>query len=272
MFLICICMQAVQELSLPCQARMLALLLRELVPAQPNLRRLNQLFAADPVLALELLHSANAAPYQMAGQVRGIPQAVTLLGARHLNTLLKKAQATTAQRSLGEVDMAQFARLSTQAAKLARSLAGLVRLDACAAYSAGLLHGVGQLVVQQTQPQAIAQLPKDVPWWDPRRPRVELRQWGYSASKVTGTLLQECALPYEVSAAILAMDAPLQSEHFDPLAGVLHVAVWCCRARESAWSERLMADAFPMEVALALGLDMDVVLQQDAADWSRSIY
>ena len=33
-----------------------------------------------------------------------------------------------------------------------------------------------------------------------------------------------------------------------------------------------MVRNFPIEVALAIGLDMDVVLQQEAPDWSQSIY
>ena len=44
-----------QTLALPAQPRIVALLLRELVPEQPSLRRLSQLFAADPALSAGLL-------------------------------------------------------------------------------------------------------------------------------------------------------------------------------------------------------------------------
>ncbi len=33
-----------------------------------------------------------------------------------------------------------------------------------------------------------------------------------------------------------------------------------------------MADTFPVDVALALGVDVDVVLQQEAIDWHQSMY
>ena len=76
----------------------------------------------------------------------------------------------------------------------------------------------------------------------------------------------------EIVAAVQAMEAPLQDAQFDPMAGVLHLAVWRNRVKVSGWSERSMADAFPVDIALALGIDVDVVLQQEATDWSQSMY
>ena len=49
-----------EKLSLPCQPRVVALLMNELRSTNPSLRRLNQLFGSDPVLAAWLLEQANA--------------------------------------------------------------------------------------------------------------------------------------------------------------------------------------------------------------------
>ena len=72
--------------------------------------------------------------------------------------------------------------------------------------------------------------------------------------------------------AMQAMESPLSTDVFDPIAGVLHLAVWRIRARLSAWSERTMADAFPIEVALALWVDVGAVLQCEPPDWRQSVY
>ena len=249
-------MQAAPELSLPCQPRILALLMRELISEVPHMRRVNQLFGCDPVLAAQLMECANS----------------SLLGERQLRALLKKAQAGMVARPIAGIDMGQFARVSQDCAKLARSLAGRVRLDGSVAYIAGLLHGMGQLVLHQTQPERVAALAAEAGLWDPRRPRVEVRHWGYSAHHTTAILLRAWGLPAEIVAAVQAMEAPLQDAQFDPMAGVLHLAVWRNRVKVSGWSERSMADAFPVDVALALGIDVDVVLQQEATDWSQSMY
>ena len=68
-----------EKLSLPCQPRVVALLMNELRSTNPSLRRLNQLFGSDPVLAAWLLEQANAGIYQLSGMVQTIPQAVALL-------------------------------------------------------------------------------------------------------------------------------------------------------------------------------------------------
>ena len=40
------------------------------------------------------------------------------------------------------------------------------------------------------------------------------------------------------------------------------------RAREAELNEKELAVSFPGEVGLALGLDIDMVLQQDPIDWT----
>lgn len=265
-------MHIAEEIILPCQPRILALLMRELLSNVPHMRRVNQLFGCDPILAAQLMETANASPHQMQGLVRGIPQAITLLGDRQLRALLKKAQLGVTLRAKAGMDMAQFATTSQACAKLTRSLAGLTGLDASAAYVSALLHGMGQVFLHQTQPERTAALNQEMGIWDPRRPRLEVRHWGYSANSTTAALLRQWNLPADMVAAIQSMEAPLDADAFDPMAGVLHLAVWCSRVKRSGWSERSMADAFPVDVALALGVDVNVVLQQDATDWSQSLY
>ena len=43
---------------------------------------------------------------------------------------------------------------------------------------------------------------------------------------------------------------------------------WRARAREVGLDDKEMAVSFPGEVGLALGLDIDRVLQQDPIDWT----
>jgi hypothetical protein len=40
------------------------------------------------------------------------------------------------------------------------------------------------------------------------------------------------------------------------------------RAREAQYSDKELAVSFPGEVGLVLGLDIDMVLQQDPIDWT----
>lgn len=261
------------DVVFPCQPRLLALLMRELLAPLPNLRRINQLFSADPVLAGLLLQAANAPILQMSGQVRCISQAILLLGERRLRALLTKAQQSLTGKGIATVDLVAFQRSSHACAKLARNLATLLGLDGHGAYTAALLHGLGQLLLQQySHSHPLAPLQPAVGVWDPRRPKLELRHWGFASHAITADLLGQWHMPPDIVVAVQAMESPMAAQFFDPLAGVLCLSVWCQRAKHSGWTERAMADAFPIEVAMALGVDVHVVLQQESPDWGQSQY
>lgn len=261
-----------EKISLPCQPRVVALLLNEL-PEQaghiPNLRRLNQLFGADPVLAAWLLGHANSGVYQLSGSITSIAQAVALLGVSQLRILVRKAQTSLTGRVQG---MEQLNTLSQTSARLARSLANLLALDAGTAHAAALLHGLGHLVLHQTQPQHMQRLANKLPVWDPRRAQLEEQELGYTANQTGAILLRDWGLPAVLWESVRDMELPLEQPVFEPMVAVLHLAVWVQRARISGWTQRDMVAYFPLEVAAAVGLDIDVVLQQEAPDWSKSLY
>ncbi|MFT3815352.1 MAG: HDOD domain-containing protein [Acidovorax sp.] len=257
-------------LALPCLPRTVALLMNALAAPEPDLRRVNQLFGTDPALAARLLELANSAAFQATGQIVGIPEALALLGAPQLRALVAQAPLGAASRSVPGVNLPAFWRYSLHTAKLARSLAGLVRHDTQAAYTAGLLHGLGALAMHMAEPeeaQAIA-----TPPLDPRRARQELRQLGFCYSQVSAGLARRWQLPGVVADALEHLHAPFDNGVYEPLAGVLHLASWHARAREAGLGERELAVSFPGEVGLALGLDIDMVLQQDPIDWSAQAH
>jgi len=75
-----------QPFVLPSLPRAVALLMNELGAAEPNLRRLNQLFGSDPALAARLLEEANSPAFAAQRQIVGIPEALALLGVAQLRS------------------------------------------------------------------------------------------------------------------------------------------------------------------------------------------
>ena len=195
-----------EKLSLPCQPRVVALLMNELRSTNPSLRRLNQLFGSDPVLAAWLLEQANAGIYQLSGMVQTIPQAVALLGVAQLRNLQKRALGHIAQRIPG---LEQLGPFSCDCARLARSFASALSLDGGLAYTAGLLHGLGQIVFLQTQPQVQA-VTKMESWamgpWDPLRAQWERKHFGYTATQACAKLLAQWGIPAPVTQLIDALE------------------------------------------------------------------
>ena len=250
----------------PSLPRVVALLMNELAPAEPNLRRVTQLFAADPALAARLLEQANDAALG-AQQISGIPEALALLDTAQLRMLVGTAPLGTTSRTVPGIHLQQFWRYSCNTAKLARSLAGSVHQNQQAAYTAGLLHGLGELVIQLADPVRAAKINTLLSPLDLRRAPLEQRIFGYCYSHVSAGLAQRWRLPTLVVDALHYQSAPFDNDAYEPLAGVLHLAAWRARAREEGLDDRAMAVGFPDQVGLVLGLDIDMVLQQDPIDW-----
>ncbi|MBS0300857.1 MAG: HDOD domain-containing protein [Proteobacteria bacterium] len=256
-----------QPFELPSLPRAVALLMSELAGSEPSLRRLNQIFGTDPGLAARLLRLANSAPFAAERQISGIPEALALLGVDQLRALVAAAPPGTTSRSVPGVNLQHFWRYSRYSAKLARALAGLIHHDQIAAYTAGLLHGVGELALHMGHAARMQSINSLVGPLDPRRSKLEQRLLGFCYAQVSAGLAWRWQLPDVVVDALRHHHAPFDNDVCEPLAGVLHLAAWRARAREAGLGERELAVSFPGEVGLALGLDIDMVLQQDPIDW-----
>ena len=257
-----------QSVALPSLPRAVALLMAELGPEEPNLRRVAQLMGTDPALAARLLELANSPAFQMQRQIVGIPEALALLGAVQLRSLVGSVPVGATSRSVPGINLQQFWRYSLNTAKLARSLAGLGHHNQIAAYTAGLLHAIGELHMHLAAPQAMAQINALVPALDLRRAKIERHLLGYCYGQVSAELAQRWQFPVVVVDALRYQRAPLDNDAYEPLAGLVHLASWRARAREADKGDRALAVSFPGEVGLMLGLDIDMVLQQDPIDWT----
>ena len=257
-----------RPVALPSLPRAVALLMSELAHEEPSLRRLNQFFGTDPALAGRLLELANSHTFQVPRQIAGVPEALALLGTAQVRALVMSAPLGTTSRSVPGVNMQQFWRYSLNTAKLARSLAGIAQQNQVAAYTAGLLHALGELVIHLADPERIQSINTLVAPFDLRRSKIEQRILGYCYGHVTAGLARRWRLPETVVDALQYQSAPFEHSAYEPLAGVIHLAAWRARAREAELGDKELAVSFPGEVGLALGLDIDMVLQQDPIDWT----
>jgi HD-like signal output (HDOD) protein len=73
--------------------------------------------------------------------------------------------------------------------------------------------------------------------------------------------------PQAIIDALEHQHAPFENDVYEPLAGVIHLASWRVRARQAKLNDQALAVTFPGAVGDALGLDIDMVLQQDPFDW-----
>lgn len=257
--------------TLPSIPKIIALLLNELDQPEPDLRKISQLINTDPVLTSRLLQLANSAQFQFSSQISSVSQALALMGLNQVRSLATAAAVAGAFRTIAGVDMHQFWRYSLNVAKLARTLGGMVRLNQPAAFTAGLIHALGELVLHTSLPAEMAALDQKTDLLSLKRASAEHKLLGFTYADVGAGFAQSWLFPASIVDALQQQCAPFENGVYEPLAGILHLAVWRARAKESEYGPQDLIDSFPDVVALALGIDIDMALEQDPIDWTSRV-
>lgn len=254
--------------ALPSIPKVLALLLNELDRPEPDLRKITQLVNTDPVLATRLLRLANSAQFQLSSKISSVSEALALMGFDQVRSLATAAAIAGAFKAIPGIDLHQFWRYSLNVAKLSRTLGGLVQQNQPAAFTAGLIHATGELVMHLGLPEELAALNLQVAPLGMKRAVAERKLLGYCYADVGAGFARSWKFPTPIVDALEHQCLPFENDVYEPMAGVLHLAVWRARAREANYDEQDLIDNFPDVVALALGIDIDMALQQDPIDWT----
>jgi HD-like signal output (HDOD) protein len=256
------------NIVLPSIPKVIALLLHELEQPEPDLKTITQLIRTDPALTARLLQTANASFFKLSGKVNSASEALAILGLSHIHAMAAQAASTTSLKSLNGLDLLQFWDYSLNVAKLARSLAGVVRQNQGAAFTCGVVHAMGELVMHLAMPQDMAKLNQQLAPLDLKRADIEVKALDYSYAQVGAGYARRWLFPQMIVDALEHQHAPFENDVYEPLAGVIHLASWRVRARQAKLNDQALAVTFPGAVGEALGLDIDMVLQQDPFNWA----
>ena len=256
------------QVNLPSIPKVVALLLSELDRPEPDLKKITQLISTDVALTTRLLQFSNSGFFKLSQQVNSVSEALAVLGLSHVRAMATAAATSRSIKALPGINLQQFWNYSLNVAKVSRSLAGVVRQNQQAAFTCGLIHAFGELVMHITMPQEVALLDAEIGALDLRRARTERKQFGYCYAQVGAGFARKWLFPQPIADALEHQYAPFENDVYEPLAGVIHLASWRARSKEAALNQRELAVTFPGTVGEVLGLDIDMVLQQDPFDWN----
>ena len=255
--------------NLPSIPKVVALLLNQLDRNDVDLRQVTQLISTDPALTTRLLQLANSNFFQLSGKISSVSEALALLSLAYVRTMAQAAASSASLRGIPGINLQQFWDYSLNVAKVSRALAGLVRQNQQAAFTCGLIHAIGELAMHMGMPDKMANLDQTVPPLSLRRAYTERSHFGYCYASVGAGFARMWQFPQMMIDALEHQYAPFENNVYEPLAGVIHLATWRARGKEAHMNERELAVTFPSIVGDSLGLDIDMVLQQDPFDWTR---
>lgn len=221
---------------------------------------------ADPGLSAKLLRLANSPYYRTPRRIQGVDDAILLLGFSTVRTLVLGAGLTRAFTRMEGLDLPSFWRHSLRTAVAARWLAKPLQHSPDLAFTTGLMHGLGLLVMRAGMPDLMREMDTRAAPLDEARIEVERATLGYAYSDVGAALMTRWHFPEVFATAIRAMPDPLAGVFAGPVfcdtAALLHVAAWRVRAGVIAPQATQAGLRWPADVCAALGLDAHLVLRE----------
>ena len=242
-------------------------ILGELQRDEPDLRRVNQLLSGEVGLTVRILRLVNSARYSGGGSRIGTIEAATaLLGLNATRQLVQAAAVGGAFKGVRGVDMTEFWRHSLDVAKIAQSLAEEFRLDKGVAFTAGLLHGTGDLVLKMAMPDRPSLQPSFAT--DEDRYEAQIADLGYAYPEVGAAFASRWLFPESIVDAIRHQCDPQESVD-QTLSSLLYLSCWSARAHELDIEGTALFDTFPRGVAQAIGMtDADRLCDDKVIDWT----
>lgn len=256
--------------ALPAMPRAVTDLLGEMNKEDPSPKRVGQLIGHDPALTTRVLRLSNSAFFRVSRKIGSAEEAVALLGMTHVRSLVMAAALGASFKNVPGIDLKQFWRYSLRVADISKSLAGVLHQNTGNAFTAGLIHGIGVLVMHIAMPDAVVPLDMATPPLDLNRAAAEKSAFGYTYADVGSGMAEKWQFPAEMVSALANQIEPFEGDAYDRLGGILHLASWRARAEEIQLDEQGLAATFPDMVGLTLGLDLDSVLGKDPSEWSFS--
>ena len=224
--------------------------------------------SADVVLSARLLRLANSAYYHVSRTVATVDDAVLMLGFVQVRTLVISTGLTAGFKSMPRMDLKQFWRYSLNTAVASRHLAKSLGINTDLAFTVGLMHSIGELVMHAGMPDQMLALDKSLAVLDPRRMAAERQSFGFTYLDVGAKLAELWKFPLEFSQTLGACGEPSVAQPFNAVAAVIHIASWRARAEENHLNAEELEATWPVDAASKIALPAQAVLQ-DLPSWKE---
>lgn len=187
-----------------------------------NVATLANKIANDQALVARVMRVANSAFFGLSGQVGTIFEAISVLGFNNLRGLVTAAAIINATpRNLGQFDLVAFWHHGICTAACAKALAKRLGLNAEIAFTAGVLHDIGKLIIAMEHPAAAQSADEGS---DERSLEAERNLVGYDHAALGGELAQRWKFPQAICEAIRLHHSPQDASARGVLADVVYVA------------------------------------------------
>jgi HD-like signal output (HDOD) protein len=212
--------------SLPCIPKVAQDLIQQFDNPHTNVDSIARNISLDPVIAAKVLRLANSARFRGSRESASVEDTAMRLGFNTLRTLVLASAVTGAFQAPPGFDLKGFWGHSFQVASISRLLAKPRGVAVEIAFTCGMMHNIGELLIQTGVPELAERLNqngKDM--GAAQRVAPETLQLGFGFPEVGAELARLWQLPELIQHAIAYQSRPTQAPADMPLPRVLAQAV-----------------------------------------------
>jgi putative nucleotidyltransferase with HDIG domain len=222
-------------------------------------QHLAQKISQDQALVAKVLRVANSAFYGLPRQVGSTQEAVVVLGFSTVRSLVLSAgfiDAFSASTPAACVDRNQYWQRSLVVATYARAVAKCLRQDSEMAFTAGLLHDIGIMVLDICAHERFAAVWKTAQGNGDELIQAERTTFGFDHADLGAEVAHRWKFPLAIEDAI-RYHYQTECQPFQILTGVVQVARALALANEEGIPEDKWFARIPQTLRDALKLDWD---------------
>jgi putative nucleotidyltransferase with HDIG domain len=196
-----------------------------------NASQIASILAEDPAMSVKVLKLTNSAFYGLSREIDSVKQAVVIVGMEAIKNLVLSASVLDMFKgqNVDQEYQEKFWRHSLSVAVCSRILARQLRskgvADPDAAFSCGLLHDIGKIIIQCFLPDEFKRVAearaKDK---ESMTYEVEERTLGYNHTQIGALLSAQWKLPHTLGDALTYHHHPQLCESQDILPYIIHLA------------------------------------------------
>ncbi|WP_027857662.1 HDOD domain-containing protein [Marinobacterium jannaschii] len=237
---------------------------RELIQALNNpsadYGTISEKIAKDQTLSLKVLRMVNSAHFGLSRKVSSIDEAVVMLGMARLKTLVIASGLAGSVQEVEGLDLKQFWSESFRVATLARWFAERGQgIDPDIAFTAGLIHNIGKLLLHITQPMQALAIQRLINESGCSRSDAEMERMGFTTPEVGEALLELWKFPPELGEAVRQHKKPETFEDPSLVAAAVNLGCMVNAAIREGHSVEDLQARFPTESAIIAHLPAGIV-------------
>lgn len=231
----------------------------------------------DQVISAKVLRLANTAHFGSPRQISSIEDAVIVLGFDKLRTLVIASGIAGMAIPIPEFDKVHYWRYSLNVANTAKLLAKMARHNGEVAFTAGLLHSIGQLLIHIAAPADAAAVEKLVAS-GASRTASEMNTFGFNHAEVGAELARRWNFPQLIQDAIRYHNEPLKQEPFQPMAALVHLGEYIIHHLEMGDEPSELIGNIPLALTDKLTLNLDRIaesldgIREQMGSWDSLIH